>query len=221
MLWLMSFLFAGLTAWTCLQTQLTFRADIITDVRIGDVFRRVPARLILMISLITGIEASAGGWLTTYAAREGHHLGAIVAAPSCFWAGLVCSRTVWSVRNAAFAERTLVRASLVLMAAASSVLFAASTSTLALLASACLLGFGIGPVYPLLLSWALPFHRGGPIFFLAGIGSASLPWITGMVSTHWRSLHVGFSVPLTASALMLIASLTMQRWSEPADTLQA
>lgn len=220
MLWIVSAIFMALAVWAALQTGITFQADSVTDHRLWQVFQRVPTPLILMTALITGVEASAGGWLAAYAKREGHQLVSIVAAPTCFWAGLVCSRLFWSWRQTFISQPFIVRASLALMAGASAFLVAAGATTMVMLSSAFLLGFGIGPVYPLLLAWDLRFHRSGAIFFLAGCGSASLPWMTGLLSTHWSSLRVGFAVPLAASATMLITSLAapLQRWTrEPAS----
>jgi FHS family glucose/mannose:H+ symporter-like MFS transporter len=215
MLWSISLWFLALAVWASLQTELAFEADRITDAHPWQVFRRVPARLILMTALITGIEASAGGWLATYAKREGHQFAAIIAAPACFWVGLVCSRFFWSMRVTRIAQHAVIRGSLALMLSASAILFAYSRNGSAMLTAAFLLGFGIGPVYPLLLAWALRFHRAGAIFFLAGVGSACLPWITGIVSTQWHSLRDGFAVPLAGSAVLLVTSLTvpMRRWT--------
>ena len=220
MLWTIGGLFLPLAAWAALSRELTFQADAVTERRPWHVFQRIPIPLILVTALITGVEASAGGWLATYAKREGHHLAAMLAAPTCFWAGLVCSRVFWSRRQTLLSERAIVRTSLALLTAASAVLYLGGSNTGAMLTTAFLAGFGIGPVYPLLLSWDLRFHRSGTIFFLAGVGAAALPWITGVVSTRWHSLQLGFAVPFAASALMLGISLTapLRRWAETPST---
>jgi fucose permease len=78
------------------------------------------------------------------------------------------------------------------------------------------MGFGIGPTYPLLLAWALRFHRGGTIFFLAGVASSFLPWLTGFVSARQQSLRVGLAVPMAATLAMVTLSLLLplKRWSQ-------
>ncbi|ADW71255.1 transporter, major facilitator family (plasmid) [Granulicella tundricola MP5ACTX9] len=176
---------------------------------VGDawaIFRRMPLGLIAMIFLVTGIEASAGGWLTTYTRRGGHELAEAVAAPTCLWAGLLLSRLFWSVRDKWLSEAVVVRGSLVLMTAAA-VLLVATTHGVAILAAAFLLGFGIGPTYPLLLGWALRYQRGGAIFFVAGVGSACLPWMTGLVSAERGSLRMGLVVPMVGTAVMLLVAM--------------
>ncbi len=171
------------------------------------VFARVPAAIILLTMLITGVEAAAGGWLATYANRDAHSVAATIAAPTCFWAGLLVSRLFWSFGERWFSPQTIVRGSLALMALASILLVATPAGGL-ILSAAFGLGFGIGPTYPLLLAWALDFDRGGAIFFLAGVGSSCLPWLTGLVSMQQGSLRLGLSVPLAGTLLMLVVALS-------------
>ena len=176
----------------------------------------VPAGLIAMIFLVTGIEASAGGWLATYARRGGHNVASTIAAPTCLWAGLLLSRVFWSFceRWVRFTEATVVRGSLVLMAMASVLLIAGGPAWTVLVA-AFFLGFGIGPTYPLLLDWALHFDRGGAIFFMAGLGSACLPWLTGAISASRGSLRVGLAVPMVGTLAMLMVAIArpLGQWS--------
>jgi FHS family glucose/mannose:H+ symporter-like MFS transporter len=200
--------FAALAVWTILQTGLTIEGSVAKTAHPWTVFRAVPLGLIVMTLLITGIEASAGGWLATFARRGGYGIAGAVAAPSCFWAGLLLSRLFWSVCNRWLTHDWTVRGSVVLMGGAAALLIASGSGWLMLIA-AFGLGFGIGPTYPLLLAWALRFHRGGAIFFLAGVGAACLPWLTGLVSTQRHSLRVGLAVPMTATMVMVLLSLVM------------
>jgi len=206
--------FALLAAWMVFQRDLTTPENAANTARPWTVFLAVPPGLMLMTLLITGIEASAGGWLATYARRGGYGIAEAVAAPSCFWAGLLLSRLFWSVCDRWLTHDLTVRGSIALMSAAAVLLIASGNGLLILIAAFCL-GFGIGPTYPLLLSWGLRFHRGGAIFFLAGVGSACLPWLTGMVSSRQHSLRVGLAVPMVATLMMLTMSaiLPLERWN--------
>jgi MFS transporter, FHS family, glucose/mannose:H+ symporter len=204
----LAFCFAMLAAWVAFQRDTTVAEITATTAHPGTVFRAVPPGLILMTVLITGIEASAGGWLATYAKRGGHGIAEAVAAPSCLWAGLLLSRLFWSVCDRWLSHDLTVRGSIVLMGAASILLIASGSGVLILIAAFCL-GFGIGPTYPLLLSWALRFQRGGAIFFLAGVGSACLPWLTGLVSSQQHSLRVGLAVPMVATLMMVTMSMAL------------
>jgi fucose permease len=197
-----------LAAWTAFQRTLTTRAAEAEHAKPWTVFRSIPIGLIAMTLLITGIEASAGGWLATYARRGGHGIAETIAAPTCFWAGLLLSRLFWSICYTWVTHDLTVRGSVLLMGAASVVLIVSGSGQLMLIAAFCM-GFGIGPTYPLLLAWALRFQRSGAIFFLAGVGSACLPWLTGLVSAQHHSLRVGLAVPMSATMIMAVLSLVL------------
>jgi fucose permease len=181
---------------------------------IGATFRGIPPSLIAMIFLVTGVEASAGAWLTTYTGRGGHQAAAAIAAPTCLWAGLLLSRLFWTVCGRWLSEARIVLGSVALMSAAAMLLIASEREALILIAAFCL-GFCIGPTYPLLLSWALRLQPGGTIFFVAGVGSACLPWATGLISTQQGSLRLGMAVPLAGALIMLLLAAVspVQRWS--------
>ena len=209
LLFSLAFAFCLLALWALLNPALSLSTAASNTERPSTFFHTTPWRLILMAFLITGVEASVSGWLATYIHRGEHRLAKTIAAPTCLWAGLLLSRLFWSLRappGTASSVR-IVRVSLVLMLGAT-ILLIADVRPLATLMAALALGFAIGPLYPLLLAWALNFHRGGPIFFIAGVGSACLPWLTGLVSALHGGLRVGLCVPIAASAIMLVLSLT-------------
>jgi fucose permease len=206
--------FALLALWSLsIPKTLSVRAEKGGEAPPWAVFRNVPAGLIVMVALATGIEASAGGWLATYARRGGHHLAETIAAPTCLWAGLLLSRLVWSLWVRRQRPSDVLRASVALMAASAVLLLATGNAGVMLLA-AFGLGFGLGPTYPLLLAWALRFQRGGAIFFLAGVGSSSLPWLTGVLSSAQGSLRFGLGVPCAAALSMLVLAwmLPLRQW---------
>ena len=186
-----------------------------------DVFKAVPLRLILIVALSTGIEAAAGGWLATYARRGDHRLAATIAAPTCLWAGLLLSRLFWSIFDRWLPPDVVVRGSVTLMTI-SAILLMSTHSAALILVAAFGLGFGLGPTYPLLLAWALRFHRGGAIFFLAGVGSSCLPWLTGTLSSARGSLRIGLGVPAAGTLVMLVISLLLplKSWRSQSTTIE-
>ncbi len=162
----------------------------------------VPAALCGVAWLAVGVEASLGGWLTTYAKRADHSIAGAVTATSAFWAGLLLSRalhsTPWFANVDAVAALRLW-GTLVAMALC---LLLAAHGPGALIALAFVLGGGLGPLYPLLLALVLPGFRGNRVFFFAGLGSAVLPWLTGAVSSRAGSLRAGLAVPCVAGCLL-------------------
>jgi fucose permease len=176
--------------------------------------QRVPLSLIAMTFLVSGVEAAIGGWLTTYAGRVHPGLTITIAAPTCLWAGLLLSRFLWSLPKITPPSEHLLRVSLALIAAAS-LLLIATTSSLGILRAAFGIGFGVGPVYPLLLALALDFKESGGIFFIAGLGSACIPWLTGVLSNDRASLRMGLIAPTAAALLMLALALIVPLEREP------
>jgi FHS family glucose/mannose:H+ symporter-like MFS transporter len=167
---------------------------------------RVPVPLLMMLFLVTGIEASAGAWLTTYAQRARQDLALTIAAPTCLWAGLLLSRSLWSLPGQRFHASRVVQGSLAVLSA-SAILLVLSGGGITVLVAAFGVGFSLGPVYPLLLANALSYQETGTLFFIAGLGSASLPWLTGVLSQSRSSLKDGLLVPMTAAILMFFLSL--------------
>lgn len=164
--------------------------------------RGVPLALILATALAPSIEAAGGAWLATYAERSLHSVRLTLGAPACFWAGLLCSRLLGSLAERFSRSRQHLRFHLLLVVAAACGLVFLSPSV-ALLAASFLLGFGLGPLYPEFLDMVLTRGDNRTIFFLAGVGSALLPWATGMLSAASASLHVGLLVPLAGSLALL------------------
>lgn len=168
-----------------------------------------PWPLVFIILLPTGIESSMGGWIAAYVQRTEHVITTTVTAGTCFWTGLMLSRTLastilWLRRS----ERLVLMQSFFTVIAGASLLIA-SNSSLGILWGVFLVGFGLGPIYPLLLAIALPYSENTAIFFVAGLGSAFLPWLTGIVSSSASSLRAGLMVPLAASVLMLILGMPL------------
>ena len=170
-----------------------------------------PLLLVCAVFLPTGIESSMGGWTAAYVDRSQQTILATVTAGSCFWIGLMVSRTVssWLLSRRPY-ERAVLLASLATVVLGFFALIASSVA-LGTLVGVFLIGLGLGPVYPLLLAMALEYSENTAIFFIAGLGSALVPWLTGEVSSRARSLRTGLFIPFGASILMLLLSVRLIR----------
>ncbi len=174
---------------------------------------RAPLFFCAISVLVVGTEASLGGWLTTYVKRIDHSIAGAVTATSAFWAGLLLSRAL-------HATPLLRRLRPVTVLRLHSVVIAPSIAALllthrvwALPALAGLIGFGLGPLYPVLLAVVVTRHQGNRVFFSAGMGSAALPWLTGAVSGAAGSLRTGLLVPCVAGcALLLLVTRVLGSW---------
>jgi len=179
-----------------------------------------PLPIILVIFLPTGIEASMGAWIAAYVQRTHQTLSTTVTAGACFWIGLMLSRTLSSFILSLRRSEQIVLCQSLLTVVVGTLLLIATTASAGILPGVFLVGFGLGPVYPLLLATALRYSDRTPIFFIAGLGSAFLPWLTGIVSSATSSLRLGLLVPVTASVLMLGLGLRVTGLSsKPAQDL--
>ena len=164
----------------------------------------VPWPLLLLILGATGVDAAAGGWLTSYAQRAGDSLGITIGAATFLWVGALLSRIVHSTRWASrLPERAVLGSSMLAMTAALALLVAWPAGIVTMLAAA-LLGLAAGPVYPLVLAAALRYRENSTVFAIAGVGASVLPLATGALSSWTHSLRAGLCVPLLAAAVMAV-----------------
>lgn len=193
---------AGFAGWALAGAGREARAEARGSVASLSV-RGIPYGLVLATALSTGIEASGGAWLATYADRTVHLTWATVGAPACFWAGLLLSRALGWLPGARAGGAGRLRGWMVAVAGAMGCLLLPSLGTAALFAVSGVLGLGLGPLYPELLGRALRYRRTSAIFVLAGVASSVMPWATGLVSTAAGSLRAGFGVPAVGACVLL------------------
>jgi fucose permease len=164
----------------------------------------VPWPLLVLIFGATGVDAAAGGWLTSYAQRAGDSLGITIGAATFLWLGALVSRIVHSTRWASrLSERGVLGSSMLAMTAALALLLAWPAGLVTMLA-ALVLGLAAGPVYPLVVAAALRHRENSTVFAIAGVGASILPLATGTLSTWTHSLRAGLTVPLAAAGVMMV-----------------
>jgi fucose permease len=158
-----------------------------------------------------GVESSVGNWASPYALRILPTRDGIgILSVTCFWSALLTGRVVCAIVLKHASERLVYHGSLALTVAGVSLLVAAQSPGEVLVA-ALITGFGLAPVFPLLLSFAsgslLSSRSSGWVFSCAALGGVALPWLTGWVSTRSNSLRAGLTVPAFATILMAALSL--------------
>jgi MFS transporter, FHS family, glucose/mannose:H+ symporter len=159
--------------------------------------------------LYVGTENAIAGWIASFASRmEGAAEAYWSLAPSTFWASLLVGRLIAPPLLRLVSEDKLVLIGLVVASCGNAVLLMSSSLT-GLLAGVTLAGAGLATVFPTTI--ALISHRfgasaprvAGPVFALAAIGGATLPWTVGWVSTHFGGLRVGLGIPLICTLIMI------------------
>ncbi len=192
------FAFAG--AWVLYTERAPARAQ--AEMTFPSTLPSVPHLFCAVSGLIVGVEASLGAWLTTYLKRTDGTVRGAVTAATAFWAGLLLSRALHSLpRIGRIEPATLLRVYGAILAVAL-LFFSTGSAPAMLLTLAFVLGFALGPLYPLLLAATLARYRGNRVFLSAGLGAALLPWLTGMLSGAAGSLRIGLLVPCFAGCLL-------------------
>jgi MFS transporter, FHS family, glucose/mannose:H+ symporter len=208
--------FAVAAAWAIWMEESTLLGAITTEANapLSAVSRRaygalgIPWPLLILIFGATGVEAAAGGWLTSYAQRAGDSLGITIGAATFLWIGSLVSRMVHSTSWAArLSERTVLGTSMAAMTA-SLVLLVAWPAGIATMVAAAVLGLATGPVYPLVVAAALRHRESSTVFAIAGVGASILPLATGGISTWAHSLRAGLGIPLVAAVVMTVVVAT-------------
>jgi fucose permease len=162
-----------------------------------------------MFFLYVAIEASVGGWIATLFKRlpAGAGGNGWSLASSFFWGGLVAGRGFAPLVLDRVPERRVVLVGLFVACLAILVLVF-SHQAQPMTGAAMAVGFGLAPVFPITIALLSQFHEmekkvAGPMFALAGLGGAVMPWLVGLVSTWSGSLRAGLLVPLVATMLLL------------------
>ena len=170
--------------------------------------------------LYVGIENAIGGWLPTYALRVDSTAQAANIS-FYFWLAEMAGRLLMSTPANFLSEKNLYKAASALLIATLVIIIASPSLApghIALLTIAA--GLTIAPIYPLILSFLLSrtgkHPQLGPLFACASLGGATLPWFTGIVSTHYHALRAGLAVPAAATVLILVlaAAITPNSKSE-------
>jgi FHS family glucose/mannose:H+ symporter-like MFS transporter len=162
--------------------------------------------------LYCGSEAALGGWVLTYVHRLGFQ---IATAPpltaSCFWLSLLIGRAIAPAVLLRLREEVLLGIALTGAFAGVAGLLALHALP-AVITAAAVTGLCFAPIFPICVSIFMTLAADAAqarwMFAIAGVGSCTLPWLTGHLSARTGSLHAGLLVPLFAVAAML----AMLRW---------
>jgi fucose permease len=165
---------------------------------------------IILLFLYEGAEASLGGWLAMYTRELSsvERLQAGVIAPSFFWAGMMVGRFLGSAILKRASSQLVVEAS-VAGALFSSILLLFSPSLIPLFGEAFVAGLGCALVYPVLVARAIERYGlaartvMGPMLAISGFGPALMPWLVGVIASHFGNLKAGLGVVLAGFIAIL------------------
>jgi fucose permease len=165
---------------------------------------------IVVFLIYGGIEASIGGWISSFALR--YHMEDIGMAQwimSLFWSGLIIGRLITAKFVTPSREIMIVRFAIFSSVGSLSYLVMAR-SPVALSVGVAITGACLSPLFPLLLSMTIECKLSsrlmGGILAASGLGAALLPSLLGIISSV-SSLRTAMLVPLLG-----LISLAFLRW---------
>jgi len=157
-----------------------------------------------------GSEVGTSSWSPAHAQSAASWSGNNwTLTPMFFFAGLLGGRGASAAILLHLKEATVAVSGL-LIAAVGELIFITAHSPATLFTGAFFAGLGFSSLYPIYVAWLTKWFGarsrkvGGVMFAMAALGSASMPWIVGVVSRHaHNSLRIGLLVPLAGCAIML------------------
>jgi fucose permease len=167
--------------------------------------------------LYIGNENALGGWLPSFAVRNSPAVSAASIA-LLYWLSELISRLLMPALLTLVTEAVLYRVSLCLLLLTQIGLILVPHPTPRLVVAATIVnGAALGPLYPLIVSFLLTrtgqHARLGRLFAIASLGGATLPWLTGAVSTSFGGLRPGLLVPAATTLLLLLIAPAIVRSS--------
>lgn len=166
--------------------------------------------------LYVGAETAIGGWIAEFTRRVGPAAGGVWAlAPTAFWGAQTLGRLAAPFLLRRMSESALLVGGLSVASLAVVLLVSGSGSVEVALAGAVVAGWGLAPIFPLILAdmsrRVAPVAPGlmGPLFAMGGLGGATVPLLVGLTSTLSGQLRAGLLVPLAA----LLGMLTLQAFA--------
>jgi fucose permease len=164
-----------------------------------------------------GTETSLSGWAAVYAQRVELLAAAMaIAAPSVFWGALLAGRGVAPLLLRRWSDSTLLTSGLLAATAGVAALLIAPSAVM-LAVTLAAMGLGLSVVFP--MSFAI-FTRqmdraaaraAAPVFVLAALGGATLPWLVGVASSRTGNIQAGLIVPLAGCVALLALNATRAR----------
>ena len=169
----------------------------------------VAALLGTLFFVYVGTEVGTSSWSPMHAQRATEWAtNNWTLTPMFFFAGLLGGRGAAAAILLRLKEVTVAVSGL-FIAATGELIFLTAHSPAALFGGAFCTGLGLSSLYPIWVAWLSKWFGerarkvGGVMFALAALGSASMPWLVGVVSKYSQgNLRMGLLVPLAGCAVM-------------------
>ncbi|MEM8931079.1 MAG: hypothetical protein AAGE94_07880 [Acidobacteriota bacterium] len=175
-----------------------------------------------LIFFYVGVESAVSGWVVSLAEALDGGPSTNLLAHAAFWGLLLAGRGLTPLALRRWSDRQVYVGGWGLAGLGVFALLGVA-SPVAVIAAAGVTGLGLGPMFPLTVSFLAERTAGGRsggwVFAFAGFGGAVVPWIAGRVAGS-MSIQSSFWVPVAALAV-LITLFAATRTAEPAESAAA
>jgi fucose permease len=177
-----------------------------------------PSIIIAALALFCyiGLEASMGGWITTYATAEGFNPKSASIVLSSFWIGLMAARLITS-QLVTPSNGVAVIAVLALIAAISLGLMIATRSKVMAAVCVVITGLSFGPLFPTIVGVTFskidPSLYGstfGIIFAVGLLGGSTIPAAIGIYA-QGNTIKKSLPIAVGTALVLFIIALVMGR----------
>jgi len=160
-----------------------------------------------------GVETAVGGWVGSYVGRMAAHEAQMASMmPAFFWFAMMMGRGPGSLLLPHLPERQVLQVGFSLAVVGIAILLWRPTLA-GVIGGTLLTGLSYATLYPITVA-RLSQHYGvaarsigAPMFALAALGPAFIPWLVGVISHSTGNLRAGLEVPLIGTALLLLIHL--------------
>jgi fucose permease len=164
--------------------------------------------------LYVGLENAISGWLSSYGLRTGGAERFWSFVPSIFWATILLGRAAAPalLRRCSPIKLILVG---VIIALLGTIVLLSWRSMTGLIVGAGLAGLGCAPIFPTTIAiLSETFGRfasrlASIVFGLAALGGAIIPWLVGVISSHYQSLQIGLTFTVFVTSLLFLLQLSL------------
>ncbi len=183
--------------------------DTATEKVTNDFQRRFALVICAFAFLLVGIENALSGWIASYVARLETSPNSYASFyQAAFWASMLLGRASAPSLLSRLSEPQLVLSGISL-AACGMLLILASVNLTVILLGVFVAGLGLSSVFPTTIAifsqilGAQAARKSSWLFASGSLGSSTLPFLVGFVSSRSASLRIGLAVPLIAALLAL------------------
>lgn len=178
--------------------------------------------LVLLMFLYVGVEEGCAFWTVTYIKYRNASMIAQTMGLSFFWLSMGLGRLVVSFVNVKIHQYWIILSLLLSAFSISIIVYATSISEMSFIILFCLIGFGFGPIWPLLMDAGIAKTKytstsANILMSASALGAGTIPFIMGGVSESFgvnSSFILLLTIVISIILIIILANKTILKKSE-------